>query len=113
MLSYGGTYSLSPSKVVHHIDIAWDGRRLGTDQVRFYSVSGDSLILKTEPNNIFALSNLGVIRFRQERLGEAETLLNKALDTNYFDLFEHVSQVSFQERALFFPVAIKNNLGRL
>ena len=50
MLSYGGTYSLSPSKVVHHIDIAWDGRRLGTDQVPFYTVSGDSLILKTEPN---------------------------------------------------------------
>lgn len=44
-------------------------------------------ILKTEPNNIFALSNLGVIRFRQERLGEAETLLNKALDIDPTDAF--------------------------
>ena len=44
-------------------------------------------ILKAEPNNIFALSNLGVIRFRQERLGEAETLLNKALDIDPTDAF--------------------------
>jgi tetratricopeptide (TPR) repeat protein len=44
-------------------------------------------ILKTEANNIFALSNLGVIRFRQERLGEAETLLNKALDIDPTDAF--------------------------
>lgn len=44
-------------------------------------------ILKDEPNNIFALSNLGVIRFRQDRLGEAETLLNKALDLDPTDAF--------------------------
>lgn len=44
-------------------------------------------ILKTEANNIFALSNLGVIRFRQEKLGEAETLLNKALDIDPTDAF--------------------------
>lgn len=50
MLSYGGTYSLLPDRVVHHIDISWDGRRLGTDQVRFYTLSGDTLVLKTEPN---------------------------------------------------------------
>jgi regulator of replication initiation timing len=44
-------------------------------------------ILKSEANNIFALSNLGVIRFRQEKLGEAETLLNKALDIDPTDAF--------------------------
>jgi len=44
-------------------------------------------ILKSEANNIFALSNLGVIRFRQERLGEAETLLNRALDIDPTDAF--------------------------
>jgi len=32
MLAYGGTYSVPPGKVVHHIDIEWDGKRLGTDQ---------------------------------------------------------------------------------
>ncbi len=25
-------------------------RRLGTDQVRFYNVEGDELVIKTEPN---------------------------------------------------------------
>jgi len=50
MLAYGGTYTLAPGKVVHHIDIEWDGRRLGTDQVRYYSIDGDRLVIKTEPN---------------------------------------------------------------
>ena len=50
MLAYGGTYTLAPGKVVHHIDIEWDGRRLGTDQVRFYSIVGDTLTIRTEPN---------------------------------------------------------------
>jgi hypothetical protein len=50
MLAYGGTYKLSPGKVVHHIDIEWDGRRIGTEQVRFYTIEGDTLVIKTEPN---------------------------------------------------------------
>jgi len=50
MLAYGGTYTWAPGKVVHHIDIEWDGRRLGTDQVRFYTIEGDKLVIKTEPN---------------------------------------------------------------
>ena len=50
MLAYGGTYTLSPGKVVHHIDMQWDGRRLGTDQIRFYTIEGDKLVIKTEPN---------------------------------------------------------------
>ena len=50
MLAYGGTYQLSPGKVVHHIDIEWDGRRLGSEQVRFYTIDGDKLVIKTEPN---------------------------------------------------------------
>ena len=44
MLAYGGTYQLSPGKVVHRIDIEWDGRRLGTEQVRFYTIDGDKLV---------------------------------------------------------------------
>ena len=52
MLAYGGTYKLSPGKVIHHIDIEWDGRRLGTEQVRFYIVEGDELVIKTEQNKV-------------------------------------------------------------
>lgn len=43
MLAYGGTYSVSPGRVVHQIDIEWDGKRLGTEQVRFYAIDGDTL----------------------------------------------------------------------
>ena len=50
MLAYGGTYKLSTGRVVHHIDIEWDGRRIGTDQVRFFTIDGDKLVIKTEPN---------------------------------------------------------------
>ena len=65
MLAYGGTYDLSPGRVVHHIDIEWDGRRLGTDQVRFYAVSGDTLSLRTEPNKspVDQREGVGILSF--------------------------------------------------
>lgn len=60
MLAYGGRYDVSPGKVVHHIDIEWDGRRLGTDQVRFYAIEGETLSLKTEPNRSPVDGRVGV-----------------------------------------------------
>jgi len=70
MLAYGGTYTVSPGKVVHHIDIEWDGRRLGTDQVRFYTVAGDSLVIKTELNKspIDGREGVGVLTFERVKL---------------------------------------------
>jgi len=67
MLAYGGTYTVSPGKVVHHIDIEWDGRRLGTDQVRFYTIEGDRLLLKTEPNKspVDGREGVGVLSFER------------------------------------------------
>jgi hypothetical protein len=67
MLAYGGTYKLSPGRVVHHIDIEWDGRRLGTDQIRVYTVEGDKLMLKTEPNKspIDGREGMGILTFER------------------------------------------------
>ncbi len=67
MLAYGGTYTLSPGKVVHHIDIEWDGRRLGTEQVRFYTVDGDKLVIKTEPNKspVDGREGVGLLTFER------------------------------------------------
>jgi hypothetical protein len=67
MLAYGGTYQVSPGKVVHHIDIEWDGRRLGTDQVRFYTVEGDKLMIRTEPNKspIDGRDGVGILTFER------------------------------------------------
>jgi Lipocalin-like domain len=66
MLAYGGTYSVSPGKV-NHIDIEWDGRRLGTDQVRFYTIEGDTLLLKTEPNKspVDGREGVGILTFER------------------------------------------------
>ena len=73
MLAYGGTYTLSLGKVVHHIDIEWDGRRLGTDQVRFYAIDGNQLILKTEPNKspVDGREGVGILTF--ERVKPSQT----------------------------------------
>jgi Lipocalin-like domain len=49
MIAYGGGYRIEGASVVHHIDIAWDGTRLGSDQLRFFSLDGDILTLKTPP----------------------------------------------------------------
>ena len=67
MLAYGGTYTLSPGQVIHHIDIEWDGRRLGTDQLRFFTVDGDKLVIKTEPNKspIDGSEGVGVLTFER------------------------------------------------
>ena len=65
MLAYGGTYKLFPGKVVHHIDVEWDGRRLGSDQVRFFTVTGENLMLKTEPNKspVDGREGVGILSF--------------------------------------------------
>jgi hypothetical protein len=67
MLAYGGTYTVSPGKVVHHIDVQWDGRRIGSDQVRFYTIEGDTLSLKTEPNKspVDGREGVGILTFER------------------------------------------------
>jgi hypothetical protein len=41
---------IESGKVTHHIDISWNGARIGTDQVRFYTLDEDILTIKTAPN---------------------------------------------------------------
>ena len=67
MLAYGGTYKLFAGKVVHHIDIEWDGRRLGTDQIRYYAIEGDKLTIKTEPNKspVDGREGVGILTFER------------------------------------------------
>lgn len=47
MFAYAGTYSVEPDKVIHHVDISWNQIWNGTDQVRFYTLSGDTLTITT------------------------------------------------------------------
>ncbi|WP_248324058.1 MULTISPECIES: lipocalin-like domain-containing protein [unclassified Caballeronia] len=67
MLAYGGTYDVSPGQVVHHIDIEWDGRRIGTNQLRFFTVDGDTLTIKTEENKspVDGREGVGILIFER------------------------------------------------
>jgi hypothetical protein len=67
MLAYAGTYTIAGDKVVHHIDIAWNNARLGSDQVRFFKLDGDRLTLTTERNKspIDGREGFGVLEFER------------------------------------------------
>ena len=69
MLAYAGTYTIAGDKVVHHIDIAWNNARLGSDQVRFFKLDGDRLTLTTERNKspIDGSQGFGLLEFERVR----------------------------------------------
>jgi hypothetical protein len=69
MLAYAGTYMIDGDKVVHHIDTAWNNARLGSDQVRFFKLDGDTLTLTTERNKspIDGSDGFGVLEFERVR----------------------------------------------
>jgi len=48
MVAYAGTYTVEGNKVTHHVDISWNGAWAGGDQVRFFTLEGDTLTIKTE-----------------------------------------------------------------
>jgi len=49
MVAYAGTYTGENGKLVHHVDISWNESWTGSDQVRFYTVDGNTLTIKTPP----------------------------------------------------------------
>jgi len=69
MLAYGGPFRVEGNKVTHHLDIAWDNTRLGTDQVRFFAIQGNTLTLRTERNKspVDGREGVGILVF--ERVG--------------------------------------------
>jgi hypothetical protein len=69
MIAYAGTYTVEGSKVVHHVDTSWNGARTGTDQVRFYTLEGDILTIKTAPNKspIDGREGVGILIWQKVR----------------------------------------------
>src|SRR5262249_22022842 len=47
--AYAGTYTLTPDGVVHHVEVASFPDWVGHDQVRYASVDGEMLTIKTPP----------------------------------------------------------------
>jgi hypothetical protein len=60
MAAYAGTYSVEGDKVVHHVDISWNNAWTGTDQVRFFTLEGDTLTIKSAPNKSWIDGREGV-----------------------------------------------------
>jgi len=47
MFAYAGTYSVEAGKVIHHVDISWNETWAGTEQIRLFEVSGNTLTFTT------------------------------------------------------------------
>ncbi len=47
--AYAGTYEIDQDTVTHHVEMSWNEAWSGTQQVRRWSVSGDTLTLETTP----------------------------------------------------------------
>ena len=47
MFAYSGLYRLEGDKWIMAVDIAWNPAWIGTDQVRFYKLEGDRLLVNT------------------------------------------------------------------
>ena len=47
--AYAATYRIEGNKVIHHVLTAWRPEWIGTDQVRYFELSGDNLVIKTAP----------------------------------------------------------------
>jgi Lipocalin-like domain len=67
MIAYAGTYTVDRGKVVHHVDLSWNGARAGTDQVRYFSLQGDTLTIRTAPNKspIDGSEGIGILVFER------------------------------------------------
>ena len=58
MFAYAGTFSVEGDKVIHHVDISWNGAWTGTDQVREFEVNGDVLTITSRiPDPVEGLEN--------------------------------------------------------
>jgi hypothetical protein len=69
MITYAGTYSVEGNKVTHHVDISWNGARTGSDQVRFFTLDGDTLTIKTDRSKspIDGREGVGVLVWQRVR----------------------------------------------
>lgn len=47
--AYAGTYSIQGNVVTHQVEMSWNEAWTGTQQARYFAVSGDTLTLETTP----------------------------------------------------------------
>ena len=67
MNSYAGTYTITETGVIHHVEVASIASWVGSDQVRFTKLEGDTLTITTPPLPTPPDGKLGVITLVWER----------------------------------------------
>ena len=49
MVAYSGTYTVQGDTVTHHVEVAWQPSWVGSNQIRYAKLDGDSLTIRTPP----------------------------------------------------------------
>jgi hypothetical protein len=67
LLCYFGTYEVDEEKraIIHHVKGAYLPNWIGTDQVRFFEISGDRLTLSTPPITAQGTTIVGVLNWQR------------------------------------------------
>ena len=47
MVAYSGQYTIGQDRIVTHPDVSWNEIYTGTEQIRYYTISGDILSIRT------------------------------------------------------------------
>ena len=68
MTAYGGTYTFDGSKVVHHLDLAWNEVWAGTTNIRDVKRDGDRIIYVTRPAPFASDGKMSVVTLIWEKL---------------------------------------------
>jgi hypothetical protein len=50
LIAYSGTYVVDGDKITHKIDVSWNQKWTGTDEIRFYKVEDRTLTITTAIN---------------------------------------------------------------
>lgn len=87
--SRGGDYSSKPRVPQEFRDAAEKASKLFAERKFDEAAAQYQLILNAYPDSLYALSNLGVIRFQQQNYPEAEKHLKEAVRLSPQDAFSH------------------------
>ena len=49
MVAYSGRFHLDGNQLTTRVDIAWDEGQVGTEQIRFCAIAGETLTIETAP----------------------------------------------------------------
>jgi hypothetical protein len=64
-LAYWGRYTIAGDRIIHHVDGSMVPGWAGLEQVRYFSLSGDVLVLRTPPMRLAGATTVGELTWRR------------------------------------------------